>query len=77
MSNKTLSELAHRLRNGAPDIFDAFVNEFSTYTDQAMMIMMNASTAEVLVRQGEVRQCVSLLRMLKECHIERKPPTPR
>lgn len=73
---RSMSGLALRLKNAAPEIFDQFVNEFATYTSQVVLATTIAPVGEVLVAQGRAQQCRALLRMLSECHIPLKQPTP-
>ncbi len=72
-----LSELALRLRNASPEVWDMFVREFDAYTNEGMSAMSEAPPDKILIAQGRVQQCRALLRLFKECDVPNRKPTPQ
>ena len=75
---KDLAETALRLRNSNPEGWDQFVVSFAAYTDHAVLDVTAAGSDNVLVLQGQARQCLHLLRVFRECDKQKpKPPVPQ
>ena len=71
-----LHELSLRLRNASPEVWDAFVREFETYTGEASLAMTDSPADQLLKMQGRAQQCRALLRVFKECDAEFRKPAP-
>ena len=68
----TLSDLALRLRNGNPDAWDEFLIRMQGYYEDLTMKVVQAPAEEVMVAQGRAQGVMALLRMFKECTVEKK-----
>jgi hypothetical protein len=77
LSPKDLAETALRLRNSNPEGWDQFVASFAAYTDHAVLDVTAAGSDNVLVLQGQARQCLALLRTFRECDKKPKQPAPQ
>ena len=69
---QSLSDLCLRLRNGNPEAFDAFLIELRSYYDHLTDEVVQATADQVLVAQGRAQSAFALLRIFKECTVERK-----
>jgi len=73
-----------RMRNGNPEAFDKFLLLLQQYFDDLSLKVVQAPVEEVCVAQGRAQGAMALLRMFKECTVERKqkplpqagPPSP-
>ncbi len=61
-----------RLRNGNPEAFDKFLILLSDYYHDLMEKVVQAPAEEVMVAQGRAQGVMALLRMFKECTVEKK-----
>lgn len=68
----SLSELALRLRNANPDVFSQFVATFNQYYEDLTFKVVQAPSDEVLQAQGRAQTAFALLRLFKECTLEKK-----
>jgi len=62
-----------RLRNGNPEAFDKFLELLGNYYQDLMEKVVQAKPDDVLNAQGRAQSIFALLRMFKECTIEKKP----
>ena len=62
-----------RLRNGNPEAFDKFLELLNNYYQDLMEKVIQAPPEEIMVAQGRAQGIMALLRMFKECTVERKP----
>ncbi len=76
MAQPSLSALCLHLRNADPHTWDAFLTQFTAYTDQATFALTEAAPAEILIVQGRAQQCHALLRIFKECNASSSKPAP-
>ena len=74
---KDLAETALRLRNFNPEGWDNFLAAFAAYTDRAVVDVTAAGSDNVLVMQGQARQCLALMRVFRECDKKPKQPAPQ
>lgn len=72
----SLSKTALLMRNGNPEAFEAFCRGLDYYKGELVDQLTKADSATVLQAQGRVQTVDVLLRLLKECHIEKPKPTP-
>ena len=72
----TLSDLALQLRNGNPDAWDTFLMRLQSYYEDLTMKVVQAPAEEVMVAQGRAQATFALLRIFKECTVERKHERP-
>jgi hypothetical protein len=66
-----------RLKNASPEAWDGLVESFDVYATEVVIETANAPADQVLVHQGRARQCLALLRIMRECHLTKAPPTPQ
>lgn len=69
-----LKVIALRLKNADPSNFDQFVECFDVYTSEVTVAVTEAPQDVILNAQGRAQQCLALLRMFRECHIQRAAP---
>ncbi len=69
---KVLSELALKVRNHDPVLWEAFVDTFDAYSMEVTVAVTQAPPAEILVMQGRAQQCLAMLRVFKECTLPPK-----
>lgn len=72
----TLSQLALFVRNAAPEAWENFVRAVEGYAYSVAAQMTYAPTEELPIAQGRAQAILALLDILKNCHVERKKPTP-
>ncbi len=72
----TLPETALMLRNANPEAWDMFLRVFENYTSEITVAVTEAPPGDVLVLQGQARQCLKLLRLFKECDSTSRKPAP-
>jgi hypothetical protein len=65
---------ALHLRNANPEAFEQFIKELEALTDKALDAMVSAPPEAIQLAQGTARGFRVVLRVLKECTIERKKP---
>ena len=70
------SQTGARLRNAAPEIWEAFLNEVKAETLARVDTLMAAPPDQILRAQGSAQQANHFLTLLQECHIEPKKPEP-
>lgn len=66
-----LKEFARRLRSADPENFQSFVEALDAYALEVTVAVTEAPQDQVLNMQGRARQCMALLRLLQECHLQR------
>lgn len=66
-----LKVLALRLKNADPAGFDQFADAFDLYTSEVTVAVTEAPQDAILNAQGRAQQCIALLRLFRECHIQR------
>jgi hypothetical protein len=71
-----LGAKALRLRNADPTAFEEFTAELDNYYRDLMQQIVQAPGHDVFQAQGRAQSVFALLRILVECHIERKPKPP-
>jgi hypothetical protein len=71
-----LSQFALRLRAVAPKEFEAFVECFDAYATEITVAVTAADQSTVLNAQGRAQFALHLLKLLRECHIQKPPPAP-
>lgn len=59
-----------------PREFDDFVEHFIAYTGEVTTAVIEADPTNILALQGRAQQCRALLKLLRECHVPKKPPAP-
>lgn len=74
-----VSQYALRLRSADPKAFEAFVEAFDAYATQVTVAVTDADQSSVLNCQGRAQAFLSILKMLRECHIppaqHQQPPS--
>ena len=68
----TFQEIWLLLRNGNPDAFDLVIARMQAYYDDLSFKVIKAPAEEVMVAQGRAQSAFAILRMLKECTVEKK-----
>lgn len=66
-----------RIRSAQPDLFDELLRAYAAWTDEVTVAVTETPHADVYVAIGRAQQCRKLLRMMLECHLDRKMPTPQ
>ena len=69
-----LEVAALRLRNVAPDLFQQFIDQIEKAVEVATIAVTEAPPDQILVCQGRAQAYRYILRVLKECHIDRTKP---
>ncbi len=76
-----IQEDALLLRNGNPPAFERFVGRLDQIKDKCVEAFTASSPNEILIFQGRVQAYTDVLRILKECTLEREkkplPPLPQ
>ena len=69
---QSLSDLCLRLRNGNPEAFDEFLTALTAYYEDLTFKVVQAPVEEVCVAQGRAQSAFAILRIFKECTVEKK-----
>jgi hypothetical protein len=69
-----IEEAALHLRNANPEAFEDFIKHLEILTEKALDAMLTAPPEAIQLAQGTARGYRVVLRILKECTIERKAP---
>lgn len=69
-----VSQYALRLRSADPKSFAEFVEAFDAYATEVTVAVTEADQSAILNCQGRAQAFLSILKMLRECHI---PPAQR
>lgn len=67
---------ALRLKNAAPQEWDAFVECFDAYATEVTVAVTSADQNSVLGAQGRARAFLHLLKTFRECNTQSQPPSP-
>lgn len=73
-SNARLSQLSLLLRNGNPEVFDAFVEAVHDRMSTITVAVTEAPSGDILVCQGRAQESRAFLRILRECNLPPKQP---
>ena len=77
MATLTFKQVWLLLRNGNPEAFDLAIKHMADYYEDLTFKVVQAPPDEVMVAQGRAQAAFAVLRMLKECHVEKKSePSP-
>lgn len=69
---------ALRVRNASPQAFEDFKTMYELRLADLYRAIAHAPAHEIMIVQGRAQECEAVLRILKECTIERTPkPTPQ
>ena len=67
---------ALRLRNAAPDAWEAFLHALDADAYHYMCGLVTAQSTEILMKQGQVQGVNRWLQKFKECDLEKPQPRP-
>lgn len=67
---------ALRMKNADPEAFDIYTAQLELYQHNLTNDLIMANQQDVLVAQGRVQVMVSIIRTLKECHLQKIKPAP-
>jgi len=71
-----MKDVMLRLRNGNPEMFDRFLVLLQQYFDDLSYKVVQAPVDEVCVAQGRAQGISALLRLFKECSLNKEKPLP-
>jgi len=73
---EVLRHYAHSLQIAAPREWEAFVACFDAYATEVTVAVTAAEQHEILVAQGRAKAFLHLLKVFRECHVQRPTPQP-
>jgi hypothetical protein len=71
-------QAALRLRNASPQAFEDFKAMYDRRFAELCVKIAHSPAHEIMIIQGQAQECEAIIRILKECTIERPTkPTPQ
>jgi hypothetical protein len=68
-----LSDVLYRIKQESPELFKAFLKEFTLHTDKVTAAVTDADASEIMTAKGYAQHARWFLRQLVECHLPHTP----